>query len=525
MDDAFRLHAQDAKIGAKTLAPPFQRCPRPKCNNTPLGEASIVESRLYTLHRGVLPVFSKSTYCCSCYTRYYPNYSVFEAQNTASRREYYSSDIPSFIHVTESSFMEPQLCTYFATQMALSHASAEGISRVYNLALGGSEIPNASRLSNQLDGELVLESFFLHAVLKDKSEQNLKLSVPHHGFQNHRLDQALQERNYRMVGTGQEMWAHACDRCMKVYQGADGQWYQMTAGVHDGVTVRHLCCSVHDCTEPLPTQKARYCSPHQHLNFICYIEGCSVPVEPGFSTCSVQSHRAHQLASEEKHAAMFQLKARLQNINLPQEASTEASSATNTTASPGVKGKNSRSWTHNEQLFVRCCGVLISRATMFGSEGITGAFLKATFPPNFPGAMPSYIFYDNNCQFRKHLTAQGDTYFDRVGLPVDVWHFKCKHKEGDLFCQVHCNPARFQELIGEDNKWVFNSSAAEQTNAWFGKFQNVVQEMNVLRYNFFLDEMIAIHNRQVVSQLQKENQHPYMQVEADLRGEFHIPSA
>ncbi|KAJ6452367.1 hypothetical protein DFH09DRAFT_1509552 [Mycena vulgaris] len=120
MDDGFRLHGHEAKLGPETLAAPFKLCPRPGCNHTKLTKTSVVESRLYTLHRGVLPVFSKSSYCETCLTRYYPNYSVFEAQNTTSRREYYSADMPIFIHVTESSFIEPQLCSYFANQMALS---------------------------------------------------------------------------------------------------------------------------------------------------------------------------------------------------------------------------------------------------------------------------------------------------------------------------------------------------------------------------------------------------------------------
>ncbi|KAJ7847163.1 hypothetical protein B0H13DRAFT_1451469, partial [Mycena leptocephala] len=70
----------------------------------------------------------------------------------------------------------------------------------------------------------VLDAFFHHAVLRDKASQDEVLSLLHHGPQRHRLDHALQERNYRMVGTGQEYWAHACNRCMKIYQGDDGQW-------------------------------------------------------------------------------------------------------------------------------------------------------------------------------------------------------------------------------------------------------------------------------------------------------------
>lgn len=162
-------------------------------------------------------------------------------------------------------------------------------------------------------------------------------------------------------------------------------------------------------------------------------------------------------------------------------------------------------------------------------------FLKATFPEEYPGSLPSYIFYDNNCQLLKHLRSCGDHYFDNVGLPVDVFHFKCKHTQTDIFCQLNCNPALFRELIGPNGEWVFNSSAAEQANVWFGKFQNIVQEMPALRsvgaslslyllmqiqfsFNFFLDEMIAIHNRLTVAELARGGSRPHLQEEDLLRG-------
>ncbi|KAJ6589052.1 hypothetical protein B0H19DRAFT_1058126 [Mycena capillaripes] len=377
----------------------------------------------------------------------------------------------------------------------------------------------------------VLPVFSKSTYCRNGDNTHQVLFIPHHGQQRHRLDATLRERNIRMMGTGQEFWPHACNRCMKIYQGEDGNWYQITAGVHDGVTVWHLACSVHNCTEPLLSQKAQFCSTHAHLKDVCYIQGCVSAVQPGFSTCSLDSHRAHELASIERHAAMFRLHNRLQKSGIPQVGkagstsmveelptppSVAEGSSASASGSSAMKGKNSGSWTHNEQLFVRCCGVIISRVTFYGSEGITGvaAFLKATFPPRYPGAMPSYIFYNNNCSFKKHLLASGDHYFDKVGLPVDVWHFKCKHKEGDNFYQVHCNPA----------SWIFNSSAAKQSNAWFGKFQNVVQEMPVLRYNFFLNEMIAIRNRQVVSELAHTGEQPHMLPDEVLYGTYKAPS-
>lgn len=326
----------------------------------------------------------------------------------------------STLPLTDSSF--------FLTYWVCS-GTCQGISRVYNQALGVSDIPNASRLSNELNGDLVLDSFLLYAILQDKNGQRETLSLPHHGYKEHRFDEALAERNYRMAGTGQPMWAHACNQCMKVYQGDDGNWCKnlfplctkyfylrsgsdrITAGVHDGVTVRHLCCSVHDCQEALPTQRHYFCFSHQHLIKQCCIQSCEEPAQPGFRTCSIETHRAFQADADEQNAAMFQLRSRLRNAaisdvplagssssvaiddplaglsqtnsappfteasNLSTPASTPSTSTSKPSA-PRVKGKLTRSWTHNEQLFVRCCGIIVSRATFFGSEGVSGVTVR-----------------------------------------------------------------------------------------------------------------------------------------------------
>ena len=83
--------------------------------------------------------------------------------------------------------------------------------------------------------------------------------------------------------------------------------------------------------------------------------------------------------------------------------------------------------------------------------------------------MPDYVVFDNNCSLSKHV--QGHPMFQDVGLPVDVFHFKSKHSTEDVWCQTHCNPAAFPDLIGADKKsWFFNTSIAEQTNVWFGGY-------------------------------------------------------
>ena len=140
-------------------------------------------------------------------------------------------------------------------------------------------------------------------------------------------------------------------------------------------------------------------------------------------------------------------------------------------------------------------------------------FHRVLFPTK--NSLPGVIFHDNNCRVKALIDNMGDTHFDNCALPVDVFHMKSKHKESDDDCNRKCNPALFPSLM-VGNKWRFNSSAAETTNAWFGGFQSMVREMRIHRYNFFLDEMIKYRNRMIVGELVKQHAHPYLIPRAEL---------
>lgn len=161
----------------------------------------------------------------------------------------------------------------------------------------------------------------------------------------------------------------------------------------------------------------------------------------------------------------------------------------------------------------------------------------------YPGCLPNYIFYDNNCNLLSSLHKAKDHYFDTVGLPVDVFHALHKHGEEDLYCQRHCNPASYPDLVTETGEWLFNSSVAEQVNKWFGAFQRIVREMTterfaiplllktqtqtmtlLLRYHFYLDEVIAIRNRVVVEELYRQGKHPH-RIPASVLARKPVPSS
>ena len=86
--------------------------------------------------------------------------------------------------------------------------------------------------------------------------------------------------------------------------------------------------------------------------------------------------------------AMFQLKRRLETMQGPQELSEEHIDDADTeivgnarcdSKSEGgnrkLKAQFGRHHTHNEQLCVTSCGIILGRATFYGAEGLNGVWV------------------------------------------------------------------------------------------------------------------------------------------------------
>lgn len=126
-----------------------------------------------------------------------------------------------------------------------------------------------------------------------------------------------------------------------------------------------------------------------------------------------------------------------------------------------------------------------------------------------PGARkPEHVIYDTNCDAKQQAMASGDPFFTNIGMCVDVFHFLNKHKVTHQFCQKNCNPAMYPELMDKKGDWFFNTSVAEQTNAWLGGYHSMCREMLPAKFDFFLDEMIRLRNIQVLQRLQAAGSHP-----------------
>jgi hypothetical protein len=136
-------------------------------------------------------------------------------------------------------------------------------------------------------------------------------------------------------------------------------------------------------------------------------------------------------------------------------------------------------------------------------------FVQKTF--SVPRAhKPEHFVYDTNCDAKQQVLAHPAqwSWFLDVGMSVDVFHFLNKHDVRHTFCQEHCNPSMYPELMCPDGTWFFNTSVAEQTNVWFGGYHSVCREMTAVKFNFFLNEMIRLRNELTVAKLHAAAHNP-----------------
>lgn len=226
----------------------------------------------------------------------------------------------------------------------------------------------------------------------------------------------------------------------------------------------------------------------------CCIVGCQDRRLPGQKTCGRQQH----LQAARARATQGRKKPRKKRREEGEDG--KGRGAKKGRRGNKIRGVFSRKWTHNEQLMVRPCGVVIGRATFYQSESVPAVkvssenvrkryretdlpkvFIRSIFPNRYPALLPDFIFFDNACGLRAHIAGCDNELLTHTALVVDPFHFS-GHLEFHEECQTYCSPHKYPILKDSEGAWVFNSSVAEQVNSWFGKFQPKVKEMNVVRW-------------------------------------------
>ncbi|KAF8182922.1 hypothetical protein BJ912DRAFT_1023308 [Pholiota molesta] len=539
-----RFNSYGKELSIISLYPPSDYCTTGHCNRAERGfklqKMDYAQGVLYTLDKGVRPVWAIRLQCEGCQTAYYHNYSVSNGM-----RYYYEGEPPMIIQVGEHQFVEERVINMWRADMHVSWCVLNN-----DLALSGTGcIPTGWPFKAALKGDHVQDGFTILSLLEDHRKRNSTLKVPHTGEQAHRFTEAIKARNVRVKLYGQQGFVtHRCQKCTRIYEGQDGNAPKSVwVAVMDGVTLGHPCCGFHNCKIPLTSSRDRFCIDHRGLSNICCIKDCSEPVLQGKRTCVDQSHqeieRIYILRGESRVQLQEKLKRQrvshpndgvAQEVNVlelldddeeeefelraldpdlvhgvkegvsdPRGTSPPLTLEGSTTQKKRITARFGRKRTHNEQILVAPCGMILARETFFGAEAIStcAEFIKRTF--RIDNQKPNHIFFDNNCMLAKHT--KGDPFFKNIGLTVDVFHFNCKHSIKDTFCQSNCNPVIYPELLGTNGKaWYFNSSIAEQTNVWLGGFHSILREMGVDRYNFFLDQMILQRNKLTYEKLQRD---------------------
>lgn len=120
----------------------------------------------------------------------------------------------------------------------------------------------------------------------------------------------------------------------------------------------HPCCNEFDCKEPLAKITDLFCGTHEDLGTLCAVQGCRRTRRPGHKTCSEESHK-------EAEAGRMRRRRKLPTSRQEEEVGPTG------TRRKKLKGAFGRKWTHNEQLMVRPCGIVIGRATLYSSESVS----------------------------------------------------------------------------------------------------------------------------------------------------------
>ncbi|KAF8156137.1 hypothetical protein BJ912DRAFT_1027204 [Pholiota molesta] len=466
----FHDHRANNQLMSRALYPPVITCINPNCT---LGDKILRctsqsgrQVVLYTFEDGACATYHFKLRCALCKTTYHHNYSVKDKIRT------YYGRVPDVIEVGKHQFVCRKVANMFINLMLISWTSAANSAEIYNTCLSKPENqPTDWPFGFELRGEYIWNTISHLAILEYYAEEGRQLNLPHGSIHQDRLSAVIAERNRRFEEQGQPEWGHYCDKCIRFFNDENGQpEYFVRAIISDGITIGHPCCNVAHCEEALTSKRDRYCPGHMWLETCC--SGTLACIDP-------------------EHQSLYRI--------------VEADSVCPQKPETGIRklrGRFGRRQTASEQFMLRPCGIVVARATFFGSETTPQTVVR--LPSTRINA--EFFIYDNCCGVYNHLTAQGDSLINEVGFPVDVFHFDCKHKKPTPFVKTLQSP-KIPELLKADGSWVFNSSKAEQHFSWLGGYRPIFREMNADRYNFLLDELIMRKNRRVISQLNRMGMH------------------
>ena len=144
------------------------------------------------------------------------------------------------------------------------------------------------------------------------------------------------------------------------------------------------------------------------------------------------------------------------------------------------------------------CGIISSYRSLYGSEGIAQVFNFMLDVINIsPESIPKFLAYDTACQLKQYslnqitrlanndIKSERLEHLNEIKMIVDKFHFS---GHTGKFCKEHCNPNEIPEI----NK--LNTEACEQCNAWLYNYKHILNNMNLVRFSFFLFCLLDDYN-------------------------------
>jgi len=332
-----------------------------------------------------------------CKICYYHNY--YSIDHTC---HFYSSSIPQFIQIEDHAYVKAGLCELFSTFMLFAWVSSQNCGNILNTVIKR-RVHTKELGTLSISSEQVSHAFYLNALLHDCAEHGEVLVLLDVGDNDDRLKLAMEAQNKHIISEGQVERMHACSKCERFLPRSGYNnlclylfhyFYcpltknipgSFRAVITDGITIGRPCCKVHNCTQPLPNNHAHFCLEHAALKKVCIVVGCNAKATKGFQTCAEISHRELEDTRKDVGKAFFQLRHLIQRHNMPHlsdsmttphphdfDHDADDGSRKSDSGNQQPKAHFSRRQTHNEQLVVSCCGIILACGTMFGAEAISG---------------------------------------------------------------------------------------------------------------------------------------------------------
>ncbi|KAH9449878.1 hypothetical protein Pst134EB_020687 [Puccinia striiformis f. sp. tritici] len=400
-----------ARIVHQSLFPPFKHCP--KCSQERPMRSSLLFGYLYDVD-GCRTIEHFSLYC----QREPFNFNLRWTRTDGFVRLYLLCfSMPDQVSFHMHFFMTHRLAHHFKMSQMLQRSSVFSMVNLYNSTFMGDHAPPLYTPQQsfwpQMSVEVCKDGMDIDTLVFNYALRGKVLMVPSSGLDRVRYNEAKKQCSSWIAAEGTAHKNHSCGLCTSItHSEANNNHSVVRAVVTDGLTIGHWRCSASaaqleklakesghpapdgPCRRTLDTVRHRYCSFHQpFLEGICQAQPCIQPALPNKKTCGLQSHLDAAKTFDARVKSNFQLHSMLNRpgsklnvdptVHLEEEAGgiedleslrqADESDRAEESRRAGEEGASkkptlSRARTHNDQLAVAPCGVILARQTMFNSE-------------------------------------------------------------------------------------------------------------------------------------------------------------